>query len=137
MVDEAGGWFYYYASPDNATQKYLYRVRLNGSGEPERITPTDQPVWHDYDFSPDHRWAFHTYSTFDIPPVTELVELPAHRVVRVLEDNYELRAKMETLVSRPTEFFQLDIGGGVLVDAWMIKPRDFDASRKYPVFVYV
>jgi len=137
MVDEAGGWFYYYASPDNATQKYLYRVRLNGSGEPERITRADQPGWHDYDFSPDHRWAFHTYSTFDTPPVTELVELPAHRVVRVLEDNHELRAKMETLVSRPTEFFQIDIEGGVLVDAWMIKPRDFDASRKYPVFVYV
>lgn len=137
MVDEAGGWFYYYASPDNATQKYLYRVRLNGSGEPERITPADQPGWHDYDFSPDHRWAFHTYSTFDTPPVTELVELPAQRVVRILEDNHELRAKMETLVSQPTEFIQIDIGGGVVMDAWMIKPCDFDASRKYPVFIYV
>ena len=97
VVDEAGGWFYYYASPDNATQKYLYRARLDGTGEPERVTPMDQPGTHDYDFSPDAKWAFHTYSTFDTPPVTELVQLPEHRVVRVLEDNNELRAKMESI----------------------------------------
>jgi len=97
----------------------------------------NQPGTHDYDFSPDAKWAFHTYSTFDIPPVTELVQLPEHRFVRVLEENKELRKKMESLISQPTEFFQLDIGGGVVMDAWMIKPGDFDPSRKYPVFVYV
>jgi len=137
VLDETGGWFYYYASPDNATQKYLYRVPLDGTGEPERVTPKDQPGTHDYDFSPDAKWAFHTYSTFDTPPITELVQLPDHRVVRVLEDNKELRKKMESLISQPTEFFQLDIGSDVVVDAWMIKPRHFDSSRKYPVLVYV
>ena len=76
-------------------------------------------------------------SNFDTPPVTELVEMPEHRMVRVLGDNKELRAKMETLVSRPTEFIQLDIGDNVVMDAWMIKPRDFDPSRKYPLFVYI
>jgi len=59
-VDEAGGWFYYYASPGNATQKYLYRVRLDGTGGPERVTPSSQGGTHDYDFSPDAKWAFHT-----------------------------------------------------------------------------
>jgi len=137
MVDEAGGWFYYYASPENGTQKYLYRVRLDGTGKPERGTPKDQPGTHDYDFSPDAKWALHTYSTFDTPPVTELVQMPEHRVVRVLEDNDELRRKMKPLISQPTEFFRLEIDGGVVMDAWMIKPRNFDASRKYPVFVHV
>jgi len=137
VVDEAGGWFYYYASPDNATQKYLYRVRLDGTGEAERVTPKNQPGTHDYDFSPDAGWAFHTYSTFDTPPVTELVQLPEHRVVRVLEDNQELRKKMESMISQPTEFLQLDIGDGVVMDAWMIKPDGFDPARKYPVLVYV
>ncbi len=136
-VDEARGWFYYNASPDNGTQKYLYRVRLDGSGEPERVTPMNQPGTHEYDFSPDAKWAFHTYSTFDTPPVTELVQFPKHQVVRVLEDNDELREKMETLIAQPTEFLQLEIGGDVVMDAWMIKPSDFDPSRKYPVFVYV
>jgi dipeptidyl-peptidase-4 len=136
MVDEAGGWFYYFASPDNATQRYLYRVPLDGSGAPERVTPADQPGTHNYQFSSDAQWAFHTYSTFDTPPVTELVRLPDHRVMRVLEDNDELRKRAESLIAGPTEFLQLDIGGGVVLDAWMIKPRDFDPTRRYPVFVY-
>jgi dipeptidyl-peptidase-4 len=136
-VDEARGWFYYNASPDNGTQKYLYRARLDGSGEPERVTPMNQPGTHDYDFSPDAGWAFHTYSTFDTPPITELVQFPEHRVIRVLEGNEELRKKMEKLIAHPTEFFQLDLADGVEMDAWMIKPSDFDATKKYPVFVYV
>jgi dipeptidyl-peptidase-4 len=136
-VDEAGGWYYYYASPDNGAQKYLFRVRLDGTARPERVTPMDQPGTHDYDFSPNARWAFHTWSTFDMPPVTDLVRLPDHRVVRMLEDNQSLRGTMAPLISQPTEFFQVDIGDGVIVDGWMIKPRGFDPSKKYPVFVYV
>jgi dipeptidyl-peptidase-4 len=136
-VDEAEGWFYYNASPENATQKYLYRARLDGTGKPERVTPMDQPGTHDYAFSPNAKWAFHTYSAFDTPPVIELVQLPQHRVVRVLEDNEELRKKMKAVIARPTEFFQLDIGDGVVMDAWMIKPTDFDPAKKYPVLVYV
>jgi dipeptidyl-peptidase 4 len=137
VVDEERGWYYFYASPDNATQKHLYRVPLDGSGELTRITPEDQAGTHDYKFSPDARWAFHTYSRLDDPPVVELVELPEHRVVRLLEDNRDLRERMQEVISQPTEFLQLDIGDGISLDAWLIKPRDFDESRKYPVLVYV
>jgi dipeptidyl-peptidase-4 len=136
-VDGEQDWFYFYASPENGTQKYLYRVPLDGAGILERITPDDQSGTHDYDFSPDARWAFHTYSTFDSPPVTDLVELPTHQVVRVLEDNSDLRLRANEWLSQPTEFLRLDIENGVSMDAWMIKPRDFDDSKKYPVFVYV
>jgi len=136
-VDEKRGWFYYLASPDNATQRYLFRVRLDGTGRAERVSPANQPGSHSYDFSSDCSWAFHTYSTFDTPPVIELVRLPEHRVVRVLEDNGALRAKLVSWITRPTEFFKLEIGGGVVMDAWMIKPHDFDPARKYPVFVFV
>lgn len=136
-IDEAGEWFYFYASPEDATQRYLYRVKLDGTGEPERVTPENQPGTHRYDFSPDAKWAFHTYSSFDSPPITELVRMPGHEAVRTLEDNSELRVKVEPLISQPTEFLQLDIGDGVVVDAWMIKPDGFDPSKKYPVLVYV
>ncbi len=137
VVDDVGGWYYFYASPNNATQKYLYRVPLTGEGKLERISPASQPGTHDYVFSPDAKWAFHTYSTFDTPPVTELVELPVHRVVKVLDDNLMLRAKMKEVLSQPAEFFTLSIGEGVSVDGWLIKPKDFDETKKYPVFVYV
>jgi len=136
QVDDKNGWFYYDASPTDATQSYLYRARLDGTGA-ERLTPSDQPGSHRYVLSPDSRWAFHTYSTFDKPPVTDLVQLPEHRSVRVLEDNAVLAARVKPLIVRPTEFLKLDIGGGVVMDAWMIKPRAFDPAKKYPVFVYV
>lgn len=136
-VDEAGGWYYYYASPENATQKYLYRAALDGKGDPQRITPDDTPGTHDYQFSPDFRWAFHTYSSFDQPPVTQLVEMPEHRVVRTLEDNQQLRQRVSEIQVQPVEFLQLDIGERVVMDAWMLKPTEFDPSKKYPVLVYV
>jgi len=137
IVDESGGWFYFYASPTNATEKYLYRVPLDGSGTLQRMTPKEQPGTHSYDFSPNLKWAFHTYSNFDTPPIVELVELPDHRVVKIVEANEQLHEKAKTVISRPTDFLQLDIGGGVCMDAWMIKPRDFDETKKYPVFIYV
>jgi len=136
-VDDQNGWFYYDASPSNATQRYLYRSRLDGTGLTERLTPPNQPGSHRYVLSPNNRWAFHTYSTFDKPPVTDLVQLPEHRSARVLEDNATVAARVKPLIARPAEFLQLDIGGGVVMDAWMIKPRDFNPKKKYPVFVYV
>ena len=135
-VDAAGGWLYYAASPVNATQRYLYRTRLDG-GTPERLSPADQPGWHTYDFSPDTQWAVHTYSTFATPPVMELIHLPEHKVVRVLNDNAKLREKLTTLKRPTAEFLRVDIGGNVLLDAWCIKPADLDPKRKHPLLFYV
>jgi len=137
VVDEERGWYYFYASPDEGTRQYLYRVPLDGAGTLERVTPDGQPGTHEYEFSPDARWAFHSYSTLDSPPVVDLVELPEHRTVRVLEDNSEIRQRLQPFLSHPTEFLQLDIGDGVEMDALLIKPQDFDETRKYPVLVYV
>ena len=136
-VDPDEEWLYYMASPENATQKYLYRIRIEGKGTPERLTPADQPGTHSYRVSPDLRWAVHTYSTFDSPPVTDLVHLPDQKVQRVLEDNAKLRSNSKDLVSEPTKFLRLDIGDGVTLDGWLMKPRDFDPGKKYPILVYV
>jgi dipeptidyl-peptidase 4 len=136
-VDQTGGWLYYIASPDNATQRYLYRIRLSGGGRPERITPQNAPGTHSYTVSPDARWAIHTVSRFDTPPVTELVRLPSHEAVRMLVDNAALRAVVESLAPRPTEFFKVQVGGGVTLDGWMIRPRDFDSTRTYPLLMQV
>jgi dipeptidyl-peptidase-4 len=128
---------YFRASPSNATQRYLYRALLDGSSSPVRVTPADQPGTHRYDLSPNGRYAFHTVSRFDAPPRLNLVELPAHRPVRALTDPSPLEAKLAPLLKSPVEFLSVDIGNGVLLDAWMLKPASFDAARKYPVIVYV
>lgn len=136
-IDEEAGWVYYIASPDDPTQRYLYRAALDGSGRIERITRPDKGGTHSYQFSPDSRWAFHTYSSFGTPPITELVSLPEHKTVRALADNSELRAKLEKLKKCLTEFFRVDIGDGVLLDAWCIKPVDFDPEKRYPLLMHV
>ena len=137
VVDEAEQCFYFYASPENGTQLFLYRVPLDGSGKLERITPEDQAGTNRYLFSPDVKWAIHTHSGMDSPPVFTLVNLPEHQAIRTVEDNSELRARVDKLITHPTEFFQIDIGDGVTMDAWMMKPKDFDENKKYPLFIYV
>jgi dipeptidyl-peptidase 4 len=72
-----------------------------------------------------------------MPPVVELISLPDHRVIRKLEDNASLRLELESIVKPPVEFIKLDIGGGIVLDAYMLKPANFDPARKYPLLVYV
>ena len=136
-IDEESGWVYFIASPDNPVKRYLYRSRLNGKGAPQRLSPTAQSGTHSYQISDDTKWAFHTYSTFDNPPVIELIELPGHNPVRTLIDNESLRAKVNALKRLPTEFFRVDIGEGVELDGYLIKPPDFNPAMKYPVLFYV
>jgi dipeptidyl-peptidase-4 len=136
-VDKGEQWLYFIASPTSATDGYLYRTRVDGAGAPERVTPAVEPATHTYQMAPKCGWAFHTVMTFDRPPATDLVPLPDHSSVRILEDNRGLRAKVQPFIPSPAEFFQLDIGGGVSVDAWMIKPAGFDVAKKYPLLVYV
>jgi dipeptidyl-peptidase-4 len=135
--DEQGGWLYFRASPDNAGQRYLYRSKLDGSGTPERVTPADQPGTHRYDVSPTGRLAFHTYSRFETPPITEVIELPSHQPVRPLTDTSAVAAKVKPLLNPAAEFFRVDIGDGVLLDGYIIKPPVFDATKKYPFITHV
>lgn len=135
-VDEGEGWCYFLASSGNPTQCYLYRVRLDGTAA-QRVTPTDQSGWHHYEISPGARYAIHSWSAFDRVPITELVALPSHQPIRTLVDNKQLREKVEQLKLGSTEFFRVDIDDGVELDAWSIKPPDFDASKRYPLLVHV
>lgn len=135
-VDDPNGVLYYSASPDQPTQRYLYRTPLDG-GVPERLTPDDQPGWHHYSLSPDARWAVHTYSTFEMPPVVELIRLPSHEVVRVLVSNQKLRDAVAALRKPTSEFLRVDIGEGILLDAWCLKPPDLDPEKRYPILFYV
>ncbi|HEY8106027.1 MAG TPA: S9 family peptidase [Gemmatimonadales bacterium] len=136
-VDTTAGWAYFSASPDNATQRYLFRARLDGKGRPERLTPAGQSGSHDYDIAPGARWALHTWSAFDKPPTIELTRLPKHETIRVLVDNAELVKRLATLRTRPVEFFQAPTDDGTKLDGWLLKPVDFDSTKRYPVLFHV
>lgn len=136
-VDANGGWIYFLASPDNPTQRYLYRSRLDATGKPERVSPADKAGTHGYLISPGAGFAVHTYSNFTTAPLTEIVRLPQHESVRVIYDNKALQDRVAKLKQGPNEFFRVDVGDGLKLDGWMIKPPDFDPDKKYPVLFYV
>ncbi len=136
-LDEEAGFAYVVASPTNATQRYLYRAPLDGRSAPARVTPSEFAGSNTYQVSPNGRFAFHRFSSFDDPGVRELVALPDHRRLALTDDNAALRAKVAATTTPPVEYFTVDAGDGVSVDGYMVKPAGFDSSRRYPVLVYV
>src|SRR5262249_62106450 len=131
MADVPNGWLYFSASPDNATQKYLFRARLDGGGKAERLSPADQLGTHNYTISPRVDLAIHTYSNFKKVPVTDVVRLPHHTTVRTMFDNKELQERLAKLKPVAQEFFRVNIGEGVEIDGWMLKPTDFDTDNHF------
>jgi len=135
-IDPSGGYVYYIASPDSFIDRYLYRSRLDGTGKAERVTPAGSAGHHSYQMSNDARWAIHSYNNSTTPNRISLVQLPAHTDTKLLQDNQELKVRYDKLGLRPKEFFKVDIGDDKL-DAYMIKPANFDAAKKYPLLFYV
>ncbi len=135
-IDTRGGWLYYIASPDNATQRYLYRNRLDGKGQARRVTPGGLAGTHGYNIAPDGSWAFHSVSSFDRPPTMDLVRLPSHQSARTLIANDSLGARVAPLLV-PGEFFRVGLPDSAMLDGWMIRPRDFDSTKTYPILMYV
>ncbi|MBL7979608.1 MAG: S9 family peptidase [Bacteroidetes Order II. Incertae sedis bacterium] len=136
QIDPASGWVYYIASPENPTQRYLYRIRLDGTGN-ERLTPKSQAGVHQYNVSPNGQFALHTWSAFGTPPTTEIIRLPAHETLRIPVPNTRLKERVAAVRAAKSEFFRIDAGNGVQLDGWIMKPADFDPSKKYPILYHV
>ncbi|MCK4990200.1 MAG: prolyl oligopeptidase family serine peptidase, partial [Bacteroidales bacterium] len=135
-INPRSGYVYYMACPDNFTQRYLYRIRLDGKGEPERISPAGQSGQHSYVMSGDARYALHTFENAVTPPVISLVDVKSHKVLRTVENNQAIQEQVAELGLQAKEFFRVDIEE-VVLDAWMIKPAGFDPEKQYPVIFYV
>ena len=101
------------------------------------MTPGDAPGWHDYTLAPGGKLAFHTYSSFERPAMMDVVSLPDHRSLRQLLDPAVVQRKVAGAVGQRTEFLTVRVADGVTLDGWMIRPASFDASKKYPVIVFV
>lgn len=135
-MDLKKGLVYFIASPDNYTQRYLYSAKLFGNGEVERVSPEDESGQHRYQISPNGKFAVHTFSNAVTPPVIEMVALPSHKTVSVITENKKALEDYRNLRLSPKEFVKT-FSGDLELDAWMIKPVDFDPSKKYPVIIDV
>lgn len=135
-MDKKGGFVYFIASPENFTQRYLYRARFFGKGEAERISPADEKGTHRYNMSPTGTWAVHTFDNSTTPPVISMTSFPKYKTVRIIEDNKDAKARYDAWGFQNKEFVKAELND-VVLDAWMIKPRNFDPAKKYPVIVEV
>ena len=136
-IDTDNGWVYYTASPDDNTARYLFRSPLSGDPKVERLTPDSEPGFHEYDIATNSEWAFHKFSTLSKPPSIDIVSLPNHASQRIIVDNEKVEKRLLSTPRVETEFFEVDIGDGITMDAWMMKPPDFDPGKKYPLLMFV
>jgi dipeptidyl-peptidase-4 len=135
-IDEKGGYVYFMASPTNATQKYLYRIKLNGKGKAEMVSPANQQGTHQYIISPGAKFAYHSFSNYYTPDVSEWINLSNHKGIDGANLVDEQLANADKAAAG-VEFFKLTTSEGVEMDAWMTKPANFDSTKKYPVVFYV
>ena len=135
-IDEKGGYVYFHASPDNATQKYLCRTKLDGSGQLEMLSPANQKGTHTYRLSPNAKFAQHSFSNYYTRLVNEWITLPDHKGINGENKVNDALAKADPSKSN-IEFFKVTTVDNVEMDAWMVKPANFDSTKKYPVVFYV
>ncbi len=134
-VSETGNIVYFLASPTNATQKYLYKTKLDGTGKAELVSPAELAGMHDYNISPNGKYASHSFNNSFSQPVNEFISLPAHKA---LNEKESIKAKLAAVTEeKKVEFFKIKTSEGVEMDGWMVKPKSFNASKKYPVVFLV
>lgn len=135
-VDETNGLIYFLASPTNATEKYLYSVALDGSGETKRITPAIEEGTHSYDISTSSTYALHSFSNYYTAPMREWIQLPNHQAL-IEKENILKRFDASKKTMSNVSFFKVTTEDGIEMDGWMALPKNFDETKKYPTVFYV
>ncbi|MFM9904825.1 MAG: DPP IV N-terminal domain-containing protein [Pyrinomonadaceae bacterium] len=129
-VDQKNGWVYFSATKDSHIAENVYRVRVTG-GEPERLTRENG--WHTASFDPTFTHFVDTWSDAVTPPQTRLYRADG-TLTRILNEN-KVDVLQQYRLSN-VEFLNVSTRDGFVMEAMMIKPPNFDPSRKYPVFEY-
>lgn len=128
--DARTGSFYYASTQESPLRRAVYKADKQG-----RVKKLSSSVGtNSAKFSKTMKYYMNVYSSAQQPPVTSLCDNNG-KTITTLIDNADLRAKVEKVVGKK-EFFQFTTSEGVQLNGWMVKPRDFDASKKYPVVMY-
>jgi dipeptidyl-peptidase-4 len=134
-IDAKKGYVYLLASPTNATQRYLYKTKLNGKSGLELMSPKALQGTHGYNVSPTGAFAVHSFSNHFTKASSEFILFENHKP---LNTETSIEANLFKLQETPkAEFFKVTTSEGVEMDGWMVKPTNFDSSKKYPVVFYV
>ncbi len=132
-VDEEEGRVYYLAREESPLTNHLYSVNLDGSGK-TRLTSGQGT--HSPSFSKGFRYFINRFSTASSPPVYSIHESDGS-LVSILENNEELRERVDSHGFTEPEFFSFTTSDGVSLNAQMIRPPGFDPANEYPLLMYV
>lgn len=128
--DARTGSFYYASTQESPLRRAVYKADKQG-----RVKKLSSSIGtNSAKFSKTMKYYMNVYSSAQQPPVTSLCDNNG-KTITTLIDNADLKAKVEKVVGKK-EFFQFTTSEGVQLNGWMVKPRDFDASKKYPVVMY-
>ncbi|WP_035566582.1 S9 family peptidase [Hymenobacter sp. IS2118] len=133
--DPKTGFLYFTSTEGSALQRHLYRVNLKGGGK-KRISEAGNGI-DVVNMSPDTKYFLNVHSSAGVPAVTSLREGATGKLVKTLEENTKLKQTLTQYDLGKLEFFTFKTSEGVDLNAWMIKPANFDPAKKYPVLMHV
>lgn len=131
FFDVKNNQIYFLASPNNATQKYLYKVSMKG-GKAQKVTPESYTGSNTYTISPNGKIAMFTNNSIDAFSADAVISLPEHKELVAAKRS----AKADPAKSK-AEFFQVTTEDGITLDGWVVKPKNFNPNKKYPIVFYV
>jgi dipeptidyl-peptidase-4 len=131
--DEKNKTIYYQSVENGSINRDVYRIQLDGKN---KVRLTSQTGTNAATFSPNFQFFINSYSSATQATIYSLNESKSGKVVKVIENNEALMTKLKGYNLPSKEFFVLKTEKGHNLNAWMIKPKDFDATKKYPVFMY-
>jgi dipeptidyl-peptidase-4 len=133
--DEKNESVYFIASPNNPTERYLYKTSAKGNGKLIRVTPEVLEGSHNYQISTKAKYAFHSFSNYFTRPMQAIVSLPNHKFINE-NQNMVNKYAPEKKKDHPLEFFEITTVDGVTMEGWIVKPKNLDKTKKYPILFY-
>ena len=123
---------YFQSVEGSSTERGIYAIKLSGKGK-RTLQPTQGT--NGATFSSNGIYYIHSYSDEQTPPVYTLYETRKNNPIRELLENKTLVEKLSSFGFSDKEFSTIEINGNEL-NMWMIKPADFDPSKKYPLMMF-
>jgi dipeptidyl-peptidase-4 len=129
---ESARTLYYVSTENGAINRDVYSIRLDGKKK-QRLSSRSGHT--DFNFTTGYKYYISSYSDASTPSVYELYSIDG-KLVKTLENNSALLEKMKKYALSKREFMKVRGADGTELNAWMMKPVNFDPSKKYPVYMY-
>ena len=130
--DEKSGTLYYVSTENGAINRDVYSIKLDGKSK-KRLSAKDGI--NDFDFTTGYKYYVASYSNANTPPRYDLYSIDG-KLIKVLQDNAKLVDKMKTLGLSTKKFIKIPVTSGFDLNCWVMKPANFDSTKKYPVYMY-